>query len=120
MKKENTVKFIFCFVAISLYLHSYLEAHNEVTKLRMELPKLTKQLRNIEEENLRFRYEIESFERPDHLMALIKTQEFSHFHYAQDQEILTICEGIDLNQELWKVQPAWEREIRPTVVLGAK
>ncbi len=120
MKKDNTIKFLFCFVVISLYLHSYLEAHNEVTKLRMELPKLTKQLRNIEEENLRFRYEIESFESPDRLMALIRNQEFSHFHYPQDQEILTICEGIDLDYEFQKVQPVWEREIRPAVVLGAK
>ncbi len=120
MKKENTIKFLFCFVVISLYLHSYLEAHNEVIKLRMELPKLTKQLRNIEEENLRFRYEMESFESPEHLMALIKNQEFSHFHYPQDHEILTVCEGIDLDQELWNVQPSWQKEIYPAVVLGAK
>lgn len=117
MKRDIAIKLFICFFTLSLCLYSYLEAHNQMTRLRLEIPKLAKELRNIQEENLQLKYEIESFESPEHLIALAKSDQYSHLKFPQMQDVLTVAEGKDLYQE-----PSLliQETVRPNVVLGAK
>ncbi|MBI5273750.1 MAG: hypothetical protein HY860_01705 [Chlamydiales bacterium] len=88
-----------------------------MTKLRLEIPKLAKELRNIQEENLQLKYEIESFESPEHLIALAKSDQYSHLKFPQTQDVLTLAEGKDLCQEPTVLI---RTAAYPNVVLGAK
>lgn len=120
MKNKLTLKIFVCFFTLCLCLYSYLEAHNQMTKLRLELPKISKELNTLKEENLRLKYEIESFESPQHLMALLKTDAFSHLRFPQVTEILQIDQGIAL-ELIEEMQPQpWKKQLYPTVVFGAK
>jgi hypothetical protein len=49
-----------------------------------------KELKGIQEENVRLRYEVESFENPHHLMVLAQKPEFAHLKYVNMSEVVQI------------------------------
>ncbi len=79
-----------------LCLYSFIDMQNEVTEFRIRLPQLAKEIKAVEEENDRLRYEIEQFENPQHLMQLARRPEFSHLKHPLLKEILTVKEDVAL------------------------
>lgn len=75
---------------MALFLFLAIDTQNEMTKLRMELPKLAKQVRMIQEENTRLQYQIDRFENPVHLMELAQNSRFSHLKHPLLDHILTL------------------------------
>jgi len=75
-------------VAIALY--AYIEEHNRLTKMRIEVPELAKKLRLLEEENTRLQFESEKFQNPLHLMELARGPHFSHLRHPYQNDIITI------------------------------
>lgn len=75
------MRFFVCIFAIGVSLIAYIDKQNEVTELRLAIPVLAKDVRSIQEENIRLKYEIESFESPIHLMELMRKPEFGHLKY---------------------------------------
>jgi hypothetical protein len=65
-------------LSIALALFIYIEASNRVIELRLAIPHVQKQLREIQADNDRLQYEIDRFESPLHLMELARKPEFSH------------------------------------------
>jgi hypothetical protein len=110
LKQKNDLKGLFirifiCLLIASLAIYLYIFKQNEVTELRLIIPSLAKELRNIHEDNNRYRYEIENFESPIHLMELMRLPEFSGLVYPYTKDILLIdkpapLEGKDLNDLL--------------------
>jgi regulator of replication initiation timing len=78
-------------VAIALY--AYIEEHNRLTKMRIEVPQLEKKLHLVEEENTRLQFEIEKFQNPLHLMELSRGPQYSHLKNPYQNDIITIRVG---------------------------
>ncbi len=88
MKKLIIIKIFICIFSFSGVLYSYLHQQNDLMKLRIELPKLTKDILLINEANANLKYEIEAFENPKHLMSLAKRPEYIHLNYPIIDDIL--------------------------------
>ncbi len=87
---------LICIFVFGFCLYSCIDKQNELTKLRMQIPDLVKEIRGIEEENTRLQYEIDQFENPQHLMQLARLGEFSHLKHPLVKEVITVPEGIAL------------------------
>ena len=87
------LRLFFCLVSLGSALYKTIDQQNDLTKLRIALPLLSREIHEVQEEKTRLRYEIESFENPLHLMQLARRNDFSHLKYPLRSEILTIREG---------------------------
>ena len=95
-----------CGVSVAL-LYSYVDEQNKLTRLRLEIPLLATEVKAIQEENIRLRYEIDLFESPEHLMQLAAKSSFSHLKHPIHSEILFIAQGKPLEQG--EILPAKEK-----------
>ena len=89
----NKGLFLRVFVCIGFFgfcLYSYIDMQNEITMLRISIPKLSKEVRRIEEENTSLLFEIERFESPGNLMRLATTSEYSHMKFPFGPQVLTL------------------------------
>jgi hypothetical protein len=121
MNKEFLIKIGVCLMVFALCLYSYIDKQNQLTKMRMEIPHLAKEIKAIKEENTRLQYEIDQFESPAHLMELARSSEFSHLKHPLLKEILTVPEAQILATAKPKVQDSTVTiTIRPTLAVGAK
>lgn len=98
MKKIFFVQVLVSAFSFGGVLYAYVSGQNEITKVRIELPKLTREVRLLEEQNLRLRYEIERFENPKHLMELAKRPEFSHLKHPLIDEIFVLQTKDEVSQ----------------------
>jgi hypothetical protein len=81
-----------CVFFAGLTLYKYIDKLNELTELRLTIPSITKELKEIQEKNTEFYYAIEQFENPAHLMELAKKPEFGHLKYPSMTDVLLIPE----------------------------
>ncbi|MFA5250805.1 MAG: hypothetical protein WC371_05310 [Parachlamydiales bacterium] len=77
-------------------LFLYLNGLNELTKLKMAVPKVEKEIAALKEENKRLRYEIRQFESPSHLLELSRRPEFAHLKHPLVKDVLKVKEGVAL------------------------
>lgn len=87
--------FIRVFICISfagLLLYKYIDKLNELTELKLSIPVLAKEVKEIHEKNLELHYEIECFESPLHLMELARKPEFGHLKYPPINEVFVLPE----------------------------
>ncbi len=94
--KIVVLRLLSCVLFLGLCLYSFIDLQNDVTEMRIKLPKLTKELKAIEEENGRLRYEIEQFENPEHLMQLARRPEYTHLKHPLLKEVVTAQHGVAL------------------------
>lgn len=94
--KGTLLRFFLCIAAGGVLLYSYIDKQNAVTELRLEIPVLAKEIKDLKEANTRLQYEIDLFESPAHLMELARHSEFSHLKHPLLKEILTLPEGLAL------------------------
>lgn len=71
-----------CIAAAGMTLLAYIEKQNDLTELRLAIPALAKEVKNLQEDNIRLTYEIRHFESPTHLLELSQKPEFSHMKTA--------------------------------------
>jgi hypothetical protein len=90
-----------CIFTVGITLYAYIDKQNELTELRLAIPALAKNLRNIQEENVRLKYEIERFESPIHLMELARKPEFGHlkYPYLKDEIALPANKTFSVNDQ---------------------
>lgn len=92
------IKLGFCLSVFGLCLYSYLESQNELTQLKIQLPKVEKEVKLIREENRRLAYELDQFENPTRLIEMAHRPEFSHLKHPLLREILTVPEAFASNE----------------------
>lgn len=93
MKKDLLIRIGLCVLVFGFLLFSYIEKQNRLTRLRMEVPELVKEIGQIQEEIARLHYEIDRFESPTHLMELARSYEFSHLKHPFMDDVLSVSEG---------------------------
>lgn len=77
-------------------LYSYIDQQNEVTRLRLQIPRISKDIRDLQERNTQLQYQIDRFESPENLMQLAANRSFSHLQYPAASEVWTLEEGLAL------------------------
>ena len=92
--KALIIRIIICLIVFGFCLYSYIDKQNELTGLKIELPQLVKEIKGLNEEIQKMRYEIDQFESPAHLMQLVKYPEYSHLKHPFIEDVLTMPEGI--------------------------
>ena len=94
------IRLFSCITFLVVCLYSTIDQHNKITKLRFSIPLLTKQIQEVEEENTRLQYEIESFENPLHLMELARRSEYGHLKHPLIKEVMVVNVGEMLTQPI--------------------
>ena len=82
------IRLIFCAAILGGALYAYIEKINRLTELRIKVPKLSKQLKNVQEENIRLHFEIEKFENPLNLMELARKPQYGHLKHPYLTDII--------------------------------
>jgi hypothetical protein len=89
--------FIFC-----ICLYKYINKINELTLVKLEIPKLEKEIRSLDEEREVLQYEIDRFENPIHLMELARSPQFSHLKHPLIKDVLKVKEGVAIKESIEK------------------
>lgn len=94
--KGSLTRILICIGVGGGFLYSYIDKQNALTKRRLQIPVLAKEIKDLKEENTRLQYQIDLFESPEHLLQLARSHEFSHLKQPMFKEILTLQEGLAL------------------------
>lgn len=103
MNKGLLGKILICTVSFSAALCAYLHARNDVTKLMIELPRVSKELTLIQEQNTILQYKVEKFENPAFLLNLLKTEQYASLISQKDVEKIALERHNDVKEEQTKV-----------------
>jgi hypothetical protein len=114
------LRIFLCIFTAGVFLYSFIDSQNKLTRLRLQIPVLAKDIREIKEANTQLKYEIELFESPQHLLELARNAEYSHLKQPLLKEIITLPQGVALeiaSEEKLKVAKG---RPRLTLPIGAK
>ncbi len=87
------IRLLICISFAGLALYKYIDKLNELTELRLSIPVLAREVKEIHEKNLELQYAIDTFESPLHLMELARKPEFGHLKYPSVNEVIFLPEG---------------------------
>lgn len=118
--KGPLIRVLICIGAFGISLYSYIDKQNAVTKRRLAIPVVAKEIKDLKESNTRLQYEIDLFESPEHLMELARHSEYSHLKQPLLKEIITMQEGLAL--EVTSEDKEEKTALRPKLkfAIGAK
>jgi len=88
--KANILRLFVCILITGISLYIYIYRQNELTELRLAIPSLAKEVRSIQEENHRLKYDIDQFESPIHLMELMRMPEFGNLKFAYNRDVIVL------------------------------
>lgn len=82
-----------CILIAGFTIYAYIDKQNALTELRLAIPAMSKEVKQIQEENIRLQYDINQFESPIHLMQLARKPEFGHLKYPYLNDEIILSEG---------------------------
>jgi hypothetical protein len=83
---------------LSVFLYSYVDKQNDLTRLKIELPKIAHEVMCLNEENKKLQYAIDQFENPLHLMELARSSEYAHLKHPYVKDVLKVQEGLAIKE----------------------
>lgn len=87
---KNLFRVLLCVFVGGATLYAYVNKQNQLTKMRLKIPPLEKEVRQLKEENRRLMYEVDQFENPVHLIELLSKPEFAHLKHPILKDIVVI------------------------------
>lgn len=96
MTKGVLLRLLLCVSVFALYLYQVIQKQNVLNYFSLQIPRLGRDVKSLEEENTKYRFEIEKFESPQNLIQLARTEQFTNLRYPSIKEILSLPEGIAL------------------------
>ncbi len=105
MNKELLIKLGMCMLIFCICLYKYINKINELTLIKLELPKIEKEIKSLDGEREVLQFEIERFENPIHLMELARRAEFAHLKHPFVKDVLKVKEGVALKEKIEKSSP---------------
>lgn len=88
------IRTLICILFAGLLLYSYIAKLNDLTLVRRMIPALEKEVKEIQEENVRLNYAIQQFRAPAHLLELLSQPEYQHLKFPNNDQII-ILEEVD-------------------------
>jgi hypothetical protein len=98
MNKGFLIRFAICIFIFGIFLYKYINVTNTLTKQKLFLPKIEKEISLIREDNKRLQYLIEQFENPAHLIELSRSPEYIHLKHPLLKDVLKVREGVALKE----------------------
>lgn len=83
---QIALKMLICIATVGAFLYAYIEKNNELTKLRLALPELTKEVKALQEENSYLHFEINRFKNPANLITFMRQPQFAHLKPLSNSE----------------------------------
>ncbi len=117
---SNFIRFMIALFFFSFSLYSYIDKQNSCTALKLQLPKVQKEIEAMQEKNANLRYQIACFEAPEHLLAIATQEAYTHLKFPFTQEIITVSEGLPLNLNPSEEEFLQDSKLKTAVVIGAK
>jgi len=108
-----------CILTAGIFLYSFIDSQNKLTRLRLQIPVLAKHIRALQEANAQLKYEIKLFESPQHLIELARNAEYSHLKQPLLKEVITLPQGIALQISPDEKQKVTKGRPRLTLPIGA-
>lgn len=71
-------------------MFAHIKKRNELTELSLVLPRIEGEVKNLQRENMRLQYEIDSFESPIRMMELARQPDFGHLKYPYVHEVIIL------------------------------
>lgn len=84
------IRLLICIFCAGLTLYAYIDRQNALTELRIAIPSLDSQVKQMRFENKRLLYEIEHLKSPEHLFSLLDQPEYSHLRFPCEDEVVII------------------------------
>lgn len=84
------LKIFICLFSIVGMLYVYIDQQNDLIEWRIKVRASAKELRELQEDNIALRYEVDRFESPVHLMELARQPAFSYLKYPHNKDILML------------------------------
>lgn len=100
MNKILVLKIVFYIFISSTLFYKLISKENELTGLKLKIPKIEKEIKLLTEENKNLQYQIERFENPTHLMELARSKEFAHLRHPLFKDVLEVQEGVAVRQKV--------------------
>lgn len=117
MTKATLVRVFLCIFCAGVLLYAYIEQQNALTRLRLDIPVLSKEIRDLKETNTQLKYEIERFESPEHLLELSASRQFSHLKHPLLKDIIALPQGVALQiSSEEKSKPSFTTSIFGTIL----
>ncbi len=85
-------RLLICIFVVALFLYTFINKQNEITELKIHIPKLAKQVRSLQDENALMRFEISRSENPHDLITLSRSPDFSYLKYPRTSDVIVIKE----------------------------
>lgn len=89
---KHLFQLFLCLGGGAVCLYSYLQAQNDLVRIKMDIPLVEKELRSIREETQKLAYQVEQFQSPNQLMEKLNSPEFAHLRHPPMDEIIHIPE----------------------------
>lgn len=93
MNLPTLIRLLLCIFLFGGTLFLYLDHSNTLTELRLKIPDLWEELREIEEQSARLAYEVGQLESPARLMELARLPEYGHLIHPLLEEVLLLPQG---------------------------
>jgi hypothetical protein len=81
---------LICVAIAGGFLYSYIGKQNDLTAVRIAIPLVLKEVKNIQEENTRLSFEIEQFQSPSHLMELVRMPQFAYLKNSLENQVISL------------------------------
>lgn len=84
MKTGFVIRLFFILFFVTLFLYYYVDKQNQITKLRLQLPALEKEVKELRKETVYLNYQVETLESPQNLLYFLTRPEYSHLKFSQE------------------------------------
>lgn len=91
VSRRLLIRLLLCILFSAFLLYSYIDKLNDITELKIEIPKLAEEVQVLREENAALILQIEKIENPQSLMEKMRQPEYSHLR--EPTHVIKIEEG---------------------------
>jgi cell division protein FtsL len=89
------VQIFICIFIAAVTMFAHIKKRNELTELSLVIPRVETEVKNLQRENFRLQYEIDSLESPIRMMEYARQPEFGHLKYPHINDVIILKEGKD-------------------------
>ena len=87
------IKVALCLAVFGVCFYRSIDKQNTLTRMRMQIPRLSKELKSFQEENLKLQYEIDAFASPQHLLELARQDGYAHLKHPYANQVMALAAG---------------------------
>lgn len=87
MSHRLLIRLLLCIFVSAFLLYSYIDKLNDITELKIEIPKLSEEVQVLREENAALSLQIAKIENPQSLLEKSRRPEFSHLKQPSPDQV---------------------------------